>query len=270
MGMSRKFSRHIRRQQIRHFVLPLVVCAWTAFSQTDMDEMSASGLLGEAGTRLASEQYGAAVPYLKEYLERMESVEDDRVQVLTQKVRLKLGKLMAWLEDPKSAVGYLEAYTEHLPRYRPREAYKLLAVNLYAIDQYASAVSAATNALARPLPVGLKAKKQKTVDFDQMTDKERGGFSARQLRRIEQDAGREAGDLSAGLSAEFPEPEGDFSTQDLVLLHRTMAESYAKLAEWASCVEPYTYVIDNAVEEDRRGFAVMQLVNALVSNALAT
>ena len=244
--------------------LPVLVCFGAVFAQTEMDEMSASGLLSEAGSLLADEQYRPAVPYLKKYLERMEDVEDDRVQVLTQKVRLKLGKLMAWLEDPQSAVGYLEDYTERLPRYRPREAYKLLAVNLYAVDQYAEAISAATHALTRPLPVGLKTKKKKTVDYDQMTEKERGGFSARQLRRIEQGVGSEESDLSTGLSAEVPDPEGDFPTQDLVLLNMTLAESYAKLGQWPASIEPYTYVVEHAEEEDRRGFAVMQLVNALV------
>ena len=121
---------------IQWVILLVFVCSATVYSQTAMDEMSASGLLNEASGLLAEDQYRAAVPYLQMYLKRMDDVEDERVLVLTQMVRLKLGQLMAVLEDPSAAVVYLQEYTEHLPLYRPREAYKLLAVNLFAMDAY--------------------------------------------------------------------------------------------------------------------------------------
>ena len=231
-----------------------------------MAEMSASGLLNEATGLLSSEQYGVAVPYLIEYLERMEGFEEDRVLDLTQKVRLKLGKLMAWLEDPAAAVSYLQDYTENLPRYRPGEAWKLIAINLYAMEQYEPAIAAATTALSRPSPQGLPGgKRSAPVDFETLSEKERGGFTVRQLRRIEEDAASEEEDLSQGFSAEEPEKELEYSTADLVVLNMTLAESYAKLQQWQTSVEPYRYVVEHAVEEDRRGFAVMQLVNALVA-----
>ncbi len=41
----------------------------------ELSGMSASGLLSEATTVLSSEDYGAAIPYLTEYLERMKRAE---------------------------------------------------------------------------------------------------------------------------------------------------------------------------------------------------
>lgn len=231
-----------------------------------MAEMSASGLLSKATGLLSSEQYSTAVPYLKEYLQRMEGVEESRVLDLTQRVRLKLGKLMAWLGDPAAAVSYLRDYTENLPRYRPGEAWKLMAVNLYAMEQYEPAIVAATNALSRPSPQGLPGEKRSAkVDFETLSEKERGGFTVRQLQRIEEDAAGEEDDLSQGFSAQEPEKEPEYSTADLVVLNMTLAESYAKLEQWQQSVKPYRYVVENAAAEDRRGFAVMQLVNALVT-----
>ncbi len=251
---------------IRCTLLLLIFLAGTALAQSEIEEMSASGLLTEASRKLAAEQYGQAIPYLTEYVERMTEADDARVYALTQKVRLKLGKLMAWLEDPSAAVGWLEQYTQNLPCDQPREAYKLLAANLYSSGQYEQCVSAVTNALARPLPRGLKTSK-KTIAYEKMSNKELGGHSYRKIKRIEEAAAeeKEKDDLSKGFSDDVPDPEPDYTVDELVLLNMALAESYSELEQWSLSIEPYRFVIENVVDEDRKGYAIMQLVNALVA-----
>ena len=256
-----------RKQQIACVFFGALFLFSVARAQEEegLDAISASGLLTQATQSLSEEHYDAAIPYLEEYLKRMGDVEDARVLALMQEVRLKLGKIMVYLEDYPTAVAYIKQYTEHLPRYRPREAYRLLAVSLYELGEYEPCVCAVTNALSRPLPQGLKVEK-KEVDFDELSKDERGGLSARQLKRLEAYAVEGGGDeLAAEITGDVPDPEPDYSDEDLVLLNMTLAEAYAGLAEWQLSVEPYTFVVEHAAEADRQGYATMQLINALVS-----
>ena len=98
--------------------------------EMELSELSSAGLLSEAGQELSSDNYAGAIPYLTEYLVRMDGVQDDRVITLVQSVRLKLGQIGAYLNDSTMAISYLTEYTEKLPCMQPREAWKLLALNL--------------------------------------------------------------------------------------------------------------------------------------------
>jgi len=257
--------------RLRRNILPLVggsmifiLCvASPAFAQEDLAELSASGLLNEAAKNLAVENYGAAIPYLTRYLDLMENTEDDRVVALKQVVRLKLGKISAYLDDSFSAVNYLKQYTQTLPCYRPREAWKLLALNLYESGQVELCIAAATNALSRPLPKGLP-NQSKAVKTEELSKDEMGGFTARQIKRIEEDAAKAGEDLSQGISGDVPDAEPDYTVEELVLLKMTLAEAYSQLENWEASIDPYEFVIENAVAEDRRGYAIMQMVNSLI------
>ena len=77
----------------------------------------------------------------------MDGVQDDRVITLVQSVRLKLGQIGAYLNDSTMAISYLTEYTEKLPCMQPREAWKLLALNLFDLGEYPACVKAATYAL---------------------------------------------------------------------------------------------------------------------------
>lgn len=242
-------------------------------------DMSAGGLIQEASRRLADEDYISAVPYLQEYIKRMAYLSDPRVMTMSQEVRLKLAKVMAWMENYEGAADYLTQYTQNLPRYRPREAYMLLAVNLYEsartkeekkegdpeeyADAYGRCIEAVTNALANPMPALLKQEKKK-VNYDEMTKDQMGGFTARQMKRLERKVEKRGGDLTAALSDQPPEPEADFTVEELVLLNMTLAEARAKLQRWEESLAPYNYVISNTQDEFQKGYAILQLVNALL------
>ena len=227
--------------------------------------MSASGLLTAASRALSAEHYDAAIPYLEEYLDRMLYVSDSRVQAMLQEVRFKLAKINAWLDAPDSVVDYLQEYVDQLPMYKPREAYKLLALNLYALGEYEDCISATTNALAQPLPRGV-IEELTAVDYDTLSEDELGGFTVRQLKRLdeEEDDRRLQEGVSAKFSADRPDPEPDLSVDELVLLNMTMAEACSELDDWERSLAPYQFVVDHTPEEDRRGYAIMKMVTALI------
>jgi len=150
----------------------------------DFSAISASGLLSAATQRLSNDGYEEAIPYLTEYMNRMADSDDPRVKTLIQEVRLKLAKIMVYLEDPESATQYLRDYTQTLPLYKPREALKMMAVTLYNHGDYEGCIAVATNALTEPLPQGLPEEK-KQVNIDELSADERGGYTVRQLKRIE-------------------------------------------------------------------------------------
>jgi len=232
--------------------------------QDKLAELSASGLLSEAAEYLSTENYGAALPCLTNYLGRMKETDDDRVTALKQSVRLKLGKVLAYLEDYLSAAEYLKQYTETLPCYRPREAFKLLALTLYESEQYELCIAAATNALSNPLPKGLRRQSERTQP-DELSKEEMAGFTARQIKRIEIQAEEAGESLSRAISDKVPDAEPDYTAEELVFLQMTLAEAYSKLENWEASIEPYKFVIEHAAAEDRKGYAIMQLVNALIA-----
>ncbi len=235
-----------------------------AAAPEEMADISASGLLFQASKKLAEENYAAAIPYLTHYLERMESIEEDRVAALRQSVRLKLGKIFAYMEDPFTASDYLRQYTQTLPCYQPREAWKLLALTLYESGQFKPCVDAVENALSNPLPKGLPTQK-KEVNYEELSKNEMAGFTARQIKRIEEEAEKAGDTISDTISDAVPDAEPDYTVEELVFLNMTLAEAHSKLENWEASIEPYEFVIENALAGDRKGYAIMQLVNSLIA-----
>lgn len=252
----------------RGFLFPVIgvfLGASAAFGQVetnDLDQLSASGLLGEASRLLAAEQINQAVPFLKGYLARMQDTDDARVLALIQEVRLKLAKINIYQANPEEAVDYLKAYLSNRPCYKPREALKLLAVKQSELAHYQECVAAAQEALTRPQPRELIVEEQ-AVSVEDLSEEELGGFTTRQMKRFEEMAA-ESDDLTAGISSNAPEPEPDYTLDELLLLHMTLAEAYTALEDWESSLEHYRFVIDQAEQGDRRGVAAMKMVSALI------
>jgi len=252
-----------RCRNILRLVVGCMIFMWftAAFgiSQDRLDNMSAGGLLAAAARALSAESYDSAIPYLTEYLKRMQNDEDERVLAIRQGVRLTLGKTLLHLKNPSGSVDYLKQYTEKIPLYKPREAYKLLAINLYETGQYEECVAAATHALSSPLPKGLP-KKEIEVNYDALSKDELGGLTARQLKRYQ----KEALDLSEEISGDVPDPEPEYTTDELVLLNMTLAEACTELKRWEESLVPYQFVIDNTTDETRKGYAILRMVNSLI------
>lgn len=243
------------------FILLFLLTA--VFSGLAQEDMSASGLLTEATRLLGDGDYDDAVPYLTDYLDRLKNAEDPRVQALLQDVRFKLGKIMMHLENSGEASKYFGEYVSHEPVYKYREAHKLLAVSLYEVGEYEKCVAAVTNGLAGPPEKEESDEEQ--VDYESMTREDLGGLTARQIKRFEEEAEEaDPDELFTDFTDEQPEEEPEYTKQDLVLLYMTLAQAYTGLGEWEKSLEPYEFVIENSEEESRKGFAIMETVNALV------
>lgn len=226
-------------------------------------EMSASGLLTEAGRLLKLGNYNAAVPFLSDYLVRMKDSDDDRVLALMQDVRFKLGKIRVLMGDSKGAQPYFEEYMAHKPIYKRRAVLKSLAVSYFETKDFEKSISAVTNAFAPPPKVEEVVKKE--VKVEDLKEDELGGLTRRQLRRYQKEAAEFKDEFFGDLSADKPAEEPEYTMQEKVLLNMTLAESYTGLKKWALSVEPYQFVIDHAEKTDRRGFAIMKLVGSLSS-----
>lgn len=225
------------------------------------EEMSASGLLAKAGDLLKEGDYYSATPYLTDYLDRMKDVDDRRVRVLKQNVRVKLGKIMVYQKDYKAAIPYLEEYMQNKPLFRRREVLKSLAVSYFENLEYEKSISTITNAFN--LPPLEREKEQEEVKVEDISEEDLAGLTRRQLRRYRKDAQNVDKDLASLVSTEKPPKEMEYSLEDMVLLNMTLAESYSNLGEWEQSVEPYQFVIDHADKQERRGFAIMKLVTSL-------
>lgn len=233
--------------------------------EIELSELSSAGLLSEAGQELSSDNYAGAIPYLTEYLVRMDGVQDDRVITLVQSVRLKLGQIGAYLNDSSMAISYLTEYTEKLPCMQPREAWKLLALNLFELGEYPACVEAATYALTNPEPKELPQSKEQ-VDYDDLSDDELGGLTARQLKRIErEEKKRKRTSRAEQILDENPDGEAPYSLEEQVMLHMTLAESNFTMGEWKECIDSYQFVVINEADEERRGYAILQLINSFIA-----
>lgn len=231
----------------------------------ELVEFSSGALISQATQSLSDQKYGDAVVYLKEYLLRMDAINDPRTSTMKQKVRLKLAKVLSYQENTEASIDYLTQYTEGAPVSRPREAFKLLAVNLFAVEEYEQCIAAATYALTEPQPTEL-VEEAKKESIDDMSKDDLGGMSKREAKRYEKMEAKAnpTADLSEGLTKK-DEAEPNYSIDELVLLNMTLAESCTKLEDYKTSVAPYKFVIENAQHEDRRGFATMQLVKALIA-----
>ena len=232
--------------------------------EMELSELSSAGLLSEAGQELSSDNYAGAIPYLTEYLVRMDGVQDDRVITLVQSVRLKLGQIGAYLNDSTMAISYLTEYTEKLPCMQPREAWKLLALNLFELGEYPACVKAATYALTNPEPKALPKSKEQ-IDYDDLSDDELGGLTARQLKRIEREEKEKRTSRAELILDENSDGEAPYSLEEQVMLHMTLAESNFTMGEWKECIDSYQFVVTNEADEERRGYAILQLINSFIA-----
>lgn len=231
-----------------------------------LEEYSIGGLLEEAGRQLTVarnyEEYGGALPFLEEYLKRMAKSDDRRVQAMVQSVRYKTGMVYFYMDYHAKAATYLDEYLKNKPVYSRRQALKLLAVSQYKSARYEECVATVLTALSEP-PIVVTDSEEEKLDTSNLTRKERGGYSDRTLQRFEKLESTARTQIVAKISDE-PEPEQEYTQQELVILHMAMAESYSMLKQWEKSVASYTYVIDNTESSEQRGYAMMQLVKALI------
>ena len=218
-------------------------CAWAGVLALALgsvalagDEMSPAALLKESIQLMEAGKYADASSSMYQYLDAVAESKAPRVLAIAQDIRFKLATILIQEERLDEAASVLQEYIEQ-PLGNHRTAMKMLSTCYFETDQFEECVVATTNALhynANPdIVVGMvkRGKKKK-------------------------------GDAPPPKKKKDADPE--YTPAELILLHLTLGESYFGLDQWAECIDPFTYVIGHTPDGQRKGYAIMQVVNALI------
>ncbi len=211
----------------------------TGFAQ---DAPTAGELLQEAMQAMQAERFDDAIDSMYMYLGEVEESKAPRVVAISQDIRYKLGTLLITKDRLDEAASVLQEYIDRPLANHPRQAMKMLATCYFDTEAYEECVSAVTNALyynENPVLLAKKSTGKKDDDDDDDDDEE-------------------------DYSEEEVEPEEEYNQDELTTLHMTLAESYYNIEKWAHCIDPFGYVIEYTLSEQRKGYAIMQVINALI------
>jgi TolA-binding protein len=239
----------------------LLACPFV--SRAQFEGLRAEEVLMEADVLLKSKRPSDAIPYLKAYLDRVAGVEDPRVLSMAQDVRLKLAVIKIQDKDFSSAVELLEMYLSKGPRPAWNEAMKYLSTTLLEISEFEKCVGVTTKALEGPPPNVLAE-----IAPSAAPKAEGGGEVAEETPKTE-----EAPKYEFDRYGEVIKTEGKpaaqkntsgYSQEDLLLLNLNLGEAYRGLKKSASSIAPFNYVAEHTDNEISRGYAIMQVVNAMI------
>ncbi len=199
------------------------------------DEMSPAALLKESIQLMEAGEYADAAATMYIYLDTVGESKAPRVITIAQDIRFKLAGILIQEDDRlEEAAQVLQDYIDLPLGKHPRQAMKMLSTCYFEIEDYGSCVTAVTNAL--------EYNENPVLVLKKVTE----------------------GDDDAGSSFVSDEDDPEFTPDELILLNLTLGEALFGLEKWAESIEPFTYVIENTSDGQRKGYAIMQVVNALI------
>lgn len=199
-----------------------------------------SEMLANGMTAMQSGNYDDAIQYMYMYLSEVDKSTQPRVVAIAQDVRFKLSSLLIQQKRLDEASSVLQEYIDAPLANKPRQALKMLVTCYFETEAYEECVTAVTNALyynENPVVLSETVSKRKGDD-DEEDDED--------------------------YSKEKVEPEEEYTDVELTSLNMSLAESYYKIGQWSNCVEPFSYVIEHTSNEQRKGYSIMQVINALI------
>jgi len=235
MKLSRKINRSAT---VRSCFMAGLVCFSIAWSAHAADELTPGEVLKSAMKALQGKQYDEAIGLMYTYLGAVEVSEAPRVIAIAQDTRYKLATLLIEQKRLDEAAAVLEDYVAAPLAEHPRQAMKMLTTCYFETAAYQECITAVTNALYyNENPVVLANK----VIMRKGDDESDEDYSKIEI-----------------------EPEPEFTQEELTTLHMTLAESHYNIGHWEECIAPYSYVIENTTDDQRKGYAIMQVINALI------
>ncbi|WP_168442292.1 tetratricopeptide repeat protein [Pontiella desulfatans] len=217
------------------FLLVVVLLGVAAGSRAE-DEATPAEVLKEAMKAMEAGKFDDAAASMYMYLGMVEESKAPRVIAIAQDIRFKLGTMLIKAERLEEAAAVLQEYIDRPLAEHPRQAMKMLATCYFEIEAYEECVTACTNALYYNENPVIEARKVVKGDDDEEK------FQA----------------------LDDKEPEPDYTQEELTMLNMTLAESYYHLEKWEECIDPYSYVIQHTPSDQRKGYAIMQVINALI------
>ncbi|MDF7824742.1 tetratricopeptide repeat protein [Pontiellaceae bacterium B12227] len=232
MMLTKKAGRF---SKLRQCVLVAALMG-TATLARAQEAPTAGEMLKAAMQAMEAKRYDDAIDSMYMYLGEVEESKAPRVVAIAQDIRFKLASILLQEERYDEAAAVLQDYVDLPLANKPRQAMKMLATCYFDTEAYEECASTVTNALYyNENPVLLSERVSKKGD-----------------------------DEDEDYSKEKVEPEEEFTQEELTTLHMTLAESYFNIEMWEECIEPFSYVIATTPNEQRKGYAIMQVINALI------
>ena len=195
-------------------------------------------MLKAAMQAMEAKRYEDAIDSMYMYLGEVDESRAPRVVAIAQDIRFKLASLLLKEKRYDEAAAVLQEYVDLPLANKPRQAMKMLATCYFDTEAYDECASTVTNALyynENPVLLSQRVSKKKGDD-----------------------------DEEKDYSKEKVEPEAEFTPDELTTLNMTLAESYFNVHKWEDCIDPFSYVIEHTPNAQRKGYAIMQVINALI------
>ena len=203
-----------------------------------VDEPTPGEVLKSALKALGDKDYDNAINLMYTYLSAVDASHTPGVVAIAQDTRYRLASLLIKEKRLEEAAQVLQDYVDSPLAEHPRQAMKMLTTCYFDTEAFRECVTAVTNALYyNENPVVLSSKVVMRKGDDE---------SDEDYSKIEM------------------EPEPEFTQDELNTLHMTLAEAYFKIEMWEECINPYSYVIQHTPDDQRKGYAIMQIINALI------
>ncbi|MDF7808168.1 tetratricopeptide repeat protein [Pontiellaceae bacterium B12219] len=212
-------------------VVALMGSASLALAQ---DAMTAGEMLKAAMQAMEAKRYDDAIESMYMYLGEVSESKAPRVVSIAQDIRFKLASILIQQERMDEAAAILQDYIDQPLALKKRQAMKMLATCYFDIEAYEDCAATVTNAIYY--------NENPVLIAQRVTDSDEEDYSKTKI-----------------------EPEPEYTQKDLTTLHMTLAESYYKLEEWDLCIRPFSYVIEHTSNSQRKGYAIMQVINALIN-----
>ena len=200
-------------------------------------EQSPGELLKEAMMLLQRQQYDEAIEAMFGYLDLAAGSTSDKVLIVAQDVRYKLATLLVVRDRKEEAAEVLSDYISKPFAKQMRPAHKMLVACYLETLQYEACITAATKALEYNENPSKMARIPADVEDPFVED-----------------------EVLANSNPDLP-----YTAEEIEMLYFARGDSYFKLEQMEECIEHYTYVIDHTSNQQRKGYCIMQVINALTA-----
>lgn len=225
---------------IRQLVLAVVLMGSATCAFAANDEPTAGEMLKAAMKAMQAKNYEDAIDWMYQYIGEVEESKAPRVVAIAQDTRFKLASILIQQSGTREgaydeAAAVLQDYIDTPLANKPRQAMKMLATCYFDTEAYEECATTVTNALYyNDNPVVILERKSED-------DEDEVDYSKQEV-----------------------EPEEPYTQDELTTMHMTLAESYYKIQKFEECIPAYSYVIEHTTDDQRKGYAIMQVINALI------
>ncbi len=238
---------HIGKSTARRCVSTVFLVLFINIGIMAAEDESPGALLKGALSLMEAGKYSDAAVMMSRYLEMVEGSNADRVISIAQDIRFKLATILIEENRLEEAAEVLQDYIDKPLCKYTRQGMKMLATCYYEIGKPefpgGSPDENAFKKCVTAIETALEYNENPVVV----------------VKAVSTDS-----DESNVLAVNNKEDDPEYTQDELTLLNLTLGEAQYGLGQWAECIDPFTYVIEKTTEDQRKGYAIMQVINALI------